>query len=212
MLPGFLSFKSKLFYTTLFAIAMAYLESAVVVYLRMLYYPNGFTFPLVEIPSVIWIIETGREAATIVMLFTVSVFLANNKRERFAYFAFTFGVWDIWYYIWLKLFLDWPASLLDWDILFLIPIPWVGPVLAPILVSASLITAGLFIIKYKHAKLNRWEWGLEIVCGFIIIFSFLTQTQSLSLRQTPVYYSWPLFMLGWLTGLFIFFRRIYLNK
>ena len=212
MSPGFLSFKIKLLYVTLFAIAMAYLESAVVVYLRMLYYPNGFTFPLVEIPSIIWIIETGREAATMVMLFTVSGFLANNKREWFAYFAFTFGVWDIFYYLWLKVFLDWPASLLDWDILFLIPLPWVGPVLAPILISLSLITASLYLLKYKHIKFNRREWVLEILCGLIIIFSFMTEIQSLALRQTPEDYSWPLFMLGWIPGLLIFFRRIYLKK
>ena len=129
---------------------MAYLESAVVVYLREIYYPNGFSFPLQEITPFILIIEIGREIATIIMLFAVSYFMSKNKRELFAFFSFNFGMWDIWYYIWLKLLLDWPQSLLTWDVLFLIPVPWIAPVLAPILVSVSLIIASLIILKLEN--------------------------------------------------------------
>ena len=88
------SFRTKLLYTTLFAITMAYLESAIVVYLRMLYYPQGFEFPLIDIPRSIWWTEMGREAATIVMLGTVARILAQHKREWIAYFAINFGLRD----------------------------------------------------------------------------------------------------------------------
>jgi len=203
------TYKTKLIYTTFFSIAMAYLESAVVVYLRLIYYPDGFTFPIVEIPQIVWMIETGREAATIIMLLAVARFLANNSREWFAYFAFNFGVWDIWYYLWLKIFINWPSSFLDWDILFLIPIPWISPVLAPILVSISLITASFYILKYDQLKLNRQEWILEIICGVIIILSFITQTNILAKAEAPETYSWLLFLLGWIPGLLIFAHRLY---
>jgi hypothetical protein len=42
-----------------------YIWSAVVVYLRALYYPRGFGFPLEEMSLFIYLIEVGREAATI---------------------------------------------------------------------------------------------------------------------------------------------------
>jgi hypothetical protein len=203
------SFRTKLLYTTLFAIAMAYLESAIVVYLRMLYYPQGFEFPLIDIPRTIWWTEMGREAATIVMLGTVARILAQHKREWFAYFAINFGIWDIWYYVWLKILIDWPASVLDWDLLFLIPQPWVGPVLAPVLVSVCLIIAGIYILKYDNLHLKKIEWILEIICGLIIILSFLTQTDRLAQGLPPENYPWIIFLAGLISGLFIFTRRFY---
>src|SRR5882724_9621043 len=133
---------------TAYAVAMAYLESAIVVYLRRLYYPQGlsfpltiadieglrylmahqsvFDFPLAIIDTPTLLLELGREAATMVMLATVGIAAGRTKVGKFAYFLLLFGVWDIWYYIWLKVFLGWPASLLTWDVLFLIPVPWVG--------------------------------------------------------------------------------------
>src|SRR5215471_13766120 len=116
---------------TAYAVAMAYLESAIVVYLRRLYYPHGFDFPLVIIDIPTLLLELGREAATIVMLATVGIAAGRTKVGKGAYFLLLFGVWDICYYIWLKAFVEWPSSLLTWDVLFLIPVPWVGPVLAP---------------------------------------------------------------------------------
>ena len=106
-----------------FAIAMAYLESAVVVYLRLIYYPNGFDFPLVVIPMREALIELGREGATVVMLVAVGRLGTRGFWSGFAGFMFIFGVWDIFYYVWLKVFLNWPPSLATWDILFLLPVP-----------------------------------------------------------------------------------------
>jgi hypothetical protein len=191
---------------------MAYLESAVVVYLRELYYPNGFQFPLTGLPVRILITEIGREAATILMLFSYAKSVGRNGREMMAYFSFNFGVWDIWYYIWLKVLLDWPETLLDWDILFLIPIPWVGPVLAPVLVSFTLICAGYIIlrseIQLKPIKLTRSDWILETISGSIIISSFLTQMKDQMTIDIPDYYPWWLFIIGFLLGIFTFARRV----
>src|SRR4029450_9032556 len=80
---------------TAYAVAMAYLESAIVVYLRRLYYPQGlsfplsiadieglrhlmarqpvFDFPLAIIDTPTLLLELGREAATMVMLAAVGI-------------------------------------------------------------------------------------------------------------------------------------------
>jgi hypothetical protein len=206
----------KLFISTLFAIAMAYLESSVVVYLREIYYPDGFTFPLREISSSILLTEIGREAATIIMLFTYARTIGQNGREIFAYFSMNFGIWDIWYYLWLKILLDWPSSLLEWDILFLIPAPWVGPVLAPILISLALIGAAYTILRAeaqnKPLRLRPLDWILEAAAGLVIIGSFLNNPESIETLKLPAAYSWWIFSIGMGAGLFVFIRRVIQNR
>ena len=131
---------NRVWIVTFFAIAMGYLEAIVVAYLRALYYPNGFNFPLANlVQSEILLIEWVREFATIVMLVTVAMLAGKKFFERSAYFIFAFAVWDIFYYVFLKVILDWPASLFTWDVLFLIPWPWVGPVITPVLCSLLMI-------------------------------------------------------------------------
>ena len=203
----------KLILSTLFALAMAYMESAIVVYLRELYYPEGFIFPLRDIPIHILLTETGREAATIIMLFIIAKIIANNGRETFAYFAFNFAIWDICYYIWLKVLLDWPATLVDWDILFLIPIPWVGPVLAPVIVSLALLVSAYYILRLEILKkpliLTRTDWILEILAGMIIISSFLIPMEQVTGVNNPGAYPWGLFFCGLFLGLIVFGRRVF---
>src|ERR1044072_1842951 len=118
---------------SLFAISMGFLESSVVIYLRELYYPSGFQFPLQPIPMAIARVEFFRELATLIMLIGVGILSGKTRLQRFAYFVLAFGIWDLFYYLFLYLFIGWPQSLATWDILFLIPVPWVGPVWAPCL-------------------------------------------------------------------------------
>ena len=131
---------------TLFGIAMAYLESAVVVYMREIYYPEGFTFPLKMIEGRIAVTEIFREAATMVMLVTIAMIASRHAIERFAWFLYTFAIWDIFYYVFLYLLLGWPSSLMTWDILFMIPVTWTGPVLAPVINSITMILLATIII------------------------------------------------------------------
>ena len=183
-----------------FSIAMAYLESAIVVYLRLLYYPEGFFFPIKIIPTEVFLIELGREFATIIMLATVS-FLAGRKFiERICYFLISFGVWDIFYYIWLKVFINWPDSLLTDDLLFLIPVPWISPVLAPVVVSVIFIVMSVFILKLnlqdKEIKVSL-SVKLLVVSGLLIIlFTFVENFQSRINMASPVDYLWGVFVLG----------------
>ena len=76
------------------------------------------------------------------MLAAAGLAIAGNFRQWLAGFMISFGVWDIFYYVFLRLLIGWPESLMTWDLLFLLPVPWVGPVIAPVLVSLSMIVAG----------------------------------------------------------------------
>ncbi len=167
----------KLWIVIAFAIAMGFLEAIVVVYIREIYYPEGFSFPLKLIPPKIFTIELVRELATLVMLVSIGMLAGKTKPEKFAWFLFSFGIWDITYYAALKIFLDWPASLLTWDILFLVPVTWIGPVLAPVICSITMILFGLLIIipenKNQYVKPSCLAWSLIILGALIIFTSFI---------------------------------------
>ncbi|KAA3646951.1 MAG: hypothetical protein DWP98_09965 [Bacteroidetes bacterium] len=162
---------------TLFSIAMAFLESAVVVYLREIYYPNGFQFPLVPIESKLAVTELIREFATLVMLLGIGILVGKTKIERFAYFIYSFAVWDIFYYVFLKCLLNWPDSIFTWDVLFLIPITWVGPVIAPIITSITMIILAIVMVKkanqVKNFRLKFFEIFMLILGSLVTIFSFI---------------------------------------
>lgn len=161
----------------LFAIAMGFLEAIVVVYLRELFYPGGFHFPLVTLPAKLVNIEIVREVTTLIMLVSIGLLTGKTKNERFAWFLVVFGVWDIFYYVGLKLFLNWPASLMTWDILFLIPVTWIGPVLAPVICSFTMISISVPIIFFERngysLKFGKYIWTLFISGAIIILFSFV---------------------------------------
>ncbi|MBD3289528.1 hypothetical protein GF337_12055 [candidate division KSB1 bacterium] len=183
---------------------MGYFESTVVVYLRELYFPEGFRFPIKFLPMKLSLIEIGREFSTMMMLLGLA-FVGSKKRwTRFGIFMLCFGVWDIWYYIWLKVMLNWPQSLLTWDLLFLIPVPWAGPVLAPVLVSLVLIFAGVAIIiledKNYKIKLFKSEWALVVLSGAIIFVSFILEAPEVMRLEAPSNYNWFLFWVGELIG------------
>lgn len=162
---------------TFFSIAMGFLETAVVVYLRELYYPDGFKFPLIPVPADIAATEFFREVATIIMLIGAGVMVGKNPIQRFVFFLYSFAIWDIFYYVFLKVLLGWPESVFTWDILFLIPVPWVGPVIAPCLVSLSMILFTFLVVHFqekgKEIHVTFMEWMLFISGSLLAIISFM---------------------------------------
>lgn len=82
------------------------------------------------------LIERSREAATIIMLLTVALLSSPRHKRQIAAFFFAFSVWDLAYYATLHVWVGWPASVWDVDVYFLIPVPWAGPVLTPIVASS----------------------------------------------------------------------------
>jgi len=160
----------------LFSIAMAFLESAVVIYIRELLYPDGFDFPLATMDSSLALTEILREAATIIMLVGAGVIAGKTFSQRFAWFIFCFAVWDIFYYIFLKLLIGWPSSLFEWDVLFLIPVTWTGPVITPLIVAILMIVLAMVIVIFSgkgiDTSINRSEWILLISGAIVLIISF----------------------------------------
>ncbi len=160
----------------IFAIAMGFLETAVVVYLRELYYPDGFAFPLRLINADIALTELLREAATLIMLLGVAFFAGKNRIERFAFFIFAFAIWDIFYYVFLFLLLAWPSSLMTMDILFLIPVTWVGPVIAPVINSLMMILLACIILYFsgrqQKVRTRPLHWLLLIAGSLVVIAAY----------------------------------------
>jgi len=198
-----------------FAFAMANVETMIVVYLRRLYYPEGFQFPLVTIDAPTFLLELAREAATVIMLAAFGIAVGHTKAGRFGYFMIAFGLWDIFYYIWLKIILDWPASLLTWDVLFLIPVPWVGPVLAPASVACTLIGMGMVLLMLEaHGPVlpaGKAVWSTQVIAAMIIIYSFTMEVwprldaNGAALSQwTPVAYHWWMLIFGQLLAISTF--------
>lgn len=143
----------------IYGIAMAWVEAAVVVYLRTL--SNRIdpyqADPLPPLPG-IGPTELVREAATLVMLWTVGMLAGRTWRSRWGYAAIAFGVWDIFYYLFLRLIVGWPSSLLQWDLLFLLPLPWWGPVLSPVLIAILMILWGTLASQGEFDRPFRSEW------------------------------------------------------
>jgi hypothetical protein len=129
--------KKRLLVAAIMGMAFGFVEAAVVVYLRAAtgLLPGSHAETLAAIPESLYRIECFREAATMIMLGGIALLTAQNTKEKVVAFLWTFAFWDIFYYVWLRLTIGWPSSLIDSDVLFLIPVPWVAQVWFPILVS-----------------------------------------------------------------------------
>ena len=230
--------RNKLIWVTLFAVAMGFLEAIVVVYLRKLFYPDGFNFPLKGfIEPAILNIEWIREFATVVMLLAIGFIAGRKAYEKMAYFIYAFAIWDIFYYVFLKLALDWPASLITWDVLFLIPWPWAGQVIAPVICSLIMIVMAIFVINFEDAgkkvRVSAGEWAFFIVGMILTLYTWLYDYGKLIIgggfakdfftlannpefyfqitNYVPVYYNWPVFILGVIIaaiGVVLFYIRM----
>jgi len=167
----------------IFAIAFAWVESAIVVYLREIFFDGNFDFPLVvkweagqRVVSPLIRIEFFREIATMVMLVTVGILAGKTKMQKFSYFLIVFGVWDIFYYIWLYVMVDWPPSIMTWDLLFYVPLPWVGPVITPVLIAVVMVAAGSLMVYLDENNYTiKWRWydlAVEFGLGILLITAF----------------------------------------
>ncbi len=224
--------RKTLILVCIFSIAMGFLESAVVIYLRELYYPSGFKFPLIPLPSNITLVEILREAATIIMLVSVGIFAGKNPAQRFSFFLFSFAVWDIFYYVFLRVFTGWPESLFTWDLLFLIPLPWVGPVITPCILSVTMIMLTITVIYFSEknipVSIHPIEWVFLISGAVTVIVSFIQDYVQYSITNgfdywktgneassgfflyIPEKFNWGLFAAGELlilTGIVMFIKR-----
>jgi hypothetical protein len=203
-----LSFRVTALAVIAYAVAMAYVEAAVVVYLQLALDSGvGAIFPLrpVDQAGGLIAIEAGREAATLVMIGAIGLLVGRSWLERLAWSAVIFGVWDIGYYGWLYVFSGWPPSLGTPDILFLLPVPWVGPIWSPIAVSLALIGVGLTAAHaLRHGRqpsIAQWHVFVGLGGGFLVILSYTIDAGRLIDGGLPGPYPWPIFAAGMLAAL-----------
>jgi hypothetical protein len=147
----------------------------------------------------------GREAATLVLILTGAWLFGNIRQERIAYFLIIFAIWDIFYYVWLKVLLGWPATLLDWDILFLIPMVWASPVLYPVLVSLAMFAFAVAIL-YRCAQgrpltVTYTDWLGWSASLLIIVVSFCLGGTHIAEPDYAQCFPWPLFAGGFALGI-----------
>lgn len=204
----------------IFGIGLAFIEAVVVVYLRAIFYPEGFVFPLVDLGGDNnWIkfleIETYRELATLVVLFSSAWLFGRNFRIRLAYFLTIFAIWDIFYYVWLKVLLGWPSSIMKWDILFLIPVPWAAPVLAPVILSSTMLI-GAILILYRESRgqvlrVSRVAKYVFILVSLVLVGHFCYAGVHVSQVDYESYFNWLIFLVCEVTAI-IFMFRCYVRK
>ena len=204
--------KRQFFWLTVWGISFGMIEAAVVYYLRQIYYPGDFQFPAVLMDDSIMKVELAREAVTIIMLWAAAELSRKTLAGKIAVFMFLFGVWDIFYYVFLKIMIGWPEALTTWDILFLLPLVWAGPVWAPILVSMVLITCAIILLNLDEKeiilKLSLPYWAGEMAAAVLIVLSFILPGLKVAAGQIPDSYPWYIFLLGLIPGIIIFMRFI----
>jgi len=198
-MTGHLSERTRWAVVLTFAIAMAWVESASVYYLRALvdriepYQPN----PL-PINDALGYVELWREASTLVMLATLGMLAGRTWRRRAGYAAIAFGAWDIFYYVFLRIMTGWPRTLLDWDILFLLPLPWWGPVIAPVSIAMLMVLWGTIATQSADDEAEpRSTWalasvGIALALGVFMIDAWraLPQGREAILRVLPTEFYW----------------------
>ena len=192
----------------IFSIAMAWMESSTVAYLRTLVHRvEPYQQSPLPIADSFGVTELVREAATLLMLISASWLAGTSWKSRLGFFMLAFGVWDIFYYVFLKIIVGWPHSLFDWDVLFLIPVPWWGPVLSPMLVSLILIAFGSMLTLKEFNEWPFWpgilSWCAHLFGVAVALYVFmahsikvLAQGVSRAYTELPVQFNWPLFLLA----------------
>jgi hypothetical protein len=196
---------------------MAFLEAAVVVYLRRIYGISDLILTVPPFDPQIARIELSRELATLVMLLSFGWVAGQNLQSRLGFVLIAFGVWDIFYYLWLKVFIGWPKTLLDPDLLFLFPLPWWGPVIAPILISLLMIIGGTLAVfrnNQGHAIRFRILEAITLLIGILaMLFAFMQDALSilpasagLISQLKPSQFNWMVFLVGLLLSGFVVWR------
>jgi len=168
-----------------FALAMAFVEAAVVVYLRRVLGVADLARDLPVYDPTVTLIEIGREAATLVMLLAVGFLAGRSRGARLGFALCAFGLWDILYYVWLKVLIGWPESILTVDVLFLIPLPWWGPVLAPVLIAILCAAFGaVLVVRGEGGTLagpGALQWGALLAGTAVVLHAFMAD----SIRALP---------------------------
>lgn len=167
--------RRKILLAVLFGVSFGLLEAIVVIYIRTIMGAGNMPLPRPITPDDIALslgfiaflkpaasdllmnnprissLELWRELSTIATLVCFALIAGRSNKQKLGYFLLAFGIWDIFYYVFLKLISGWPRGFLDTDIYFLIPVAWVGPVITPLIISTLLVIAAISLIGKKQA-------------------------------------------------------------
>jgi hypothetical protein len=150
-------------------------------------YRSNLEVTLVSLPERLVTLEMAREACTIILLGAVGWLAGRRPADRAGAFLLAFGIWDLAYYGVLRLVASWPDSLTTWDILFLIPLPWVAPVWAPITIAALFVLAGsyLFWTPERERQYRPTDIGVLTLSAALTIAAFLFESSSAVDHRVP---------------------------
>lgn len=195
---------------SIYSAAMGYVESAVVIYIRKMASGNpAQVFPLKYMEPNLGLLEIGREAATIVMLLAVGYLAGRNRLQKWMFFLYSFAIWDIFYYVILRIAIGWPSSIFDFDVLFLIPVIWISPVLSPILISFLIVVGSLTLISISErsddVRIGILNLLIFLLGSVAVFYSFTEQVFHILLSVgpkgiehfTPTSFDWLLFTVGY---------------
>jgi hypothetical protein len=91
--------------------------------------------------------------------------VGQNALQKFCFFMIAFGIWDLFYYVWLWVMASWPENLMTWDFLF-----------SSLLVASAMAGVGSSFIYCEgksHVIHWRWyDWLVESTCGFLLMVAF----------------------------------------
>jgi hypothetical protein len=210
----------RLAYVTagILALAFGWIEASAVVYLREIavreaslagasYLPN-LQVTLLSLPGYLVSLEMAREVCTILLLGAVAWLAGRCPADRAGAFLLSFGLWDLAYYGVLRLVVGWPDGPSAWDILFLIPLPWVAPVWAPITVATIFVVAGSYLF-WTPDKARRYGWvdaGVLATSVLLTIAAFLFESGSVMDQRVPERFPVWLFWTGVALGATWFLR------
>jgi hypothetical protein len=190
-----------------FGVSLGLLEAVVVIYLRAL---SGNTlFPLQSgiagLTPQLAALEVYREAATLVIILVPAYLASGFGIIRALVYLLAFGTWDLAYYAFLRLFIGWPANLLTYDILFLIPRPWVAPVICPVAVAAALVVGSSAYLSLARNRMLRLpgpvQAALLALGAALMMAAFFWETEYYVNGGLPPRFAWQLFVPGYLLAL-----------
>ena len=94
------------------------------------------------------------------------------------------------------------------DLLFLITVPWIAPVLAPVLVSIGLIVCGGWLLLFErdknHLIISVKDIVVELGAASVILYSFINNNGN----SYPEKFSWTIFLSGLIVGISYFIWRV----
>jgi len=198
------------------AVAFGIVEAVLVMAYRTFLDPRGSLFPLLPLPPALATWERLREAATLLLLGGTAHLACRRAASKVAAFLFLFGVWDVTYYIVLRGSLGWPRGGHDWDLLFLLPVPWIGPVYAPVVIAAVLIAVGTFVLQHEARRgvfrVHALHGVAAGVGGLLCVWSFVEDDAARALVALPSRYAVEFLVLGLAIGVGAFVDAVRRNR